>query len=77
MLVDSVLWSLERRIRVGGVDGEMGEVEEQRLLGFVIPDDLLRLLGKQIRGVVSVVTPRYRHVPPEVIAPTILEIESL
>ena len=77
MFVDSVFRCLERRICVGRVDGQMGEVEEQGLLGLVIPDDLLRLLGEQVRGVVSVVTPCYRHVPPEIIAPTILIIESL
>ena len=72
MLVDGIFWSLEGRVRVGRVDSKMCEVEEQGLLGLVVPDDLLRLLGEQVRGVVSVVTPCYRHVPPEIISPTIL-----
>ena len=58
------------------MDGEVGEVEEEG--PPVIPlsvalDDLLRLGGEEVGGVVAKVAPRHAQVPPAVVAPTVLK----
>ena len=64
---------------------EVGEVEEEGppapAVAVVPPplrmrvalDDLLRLGGEEVGGVVAKVAPRHAQVPPEVVAPTVLE----
>ena len=62
---------------------EVGEVEEEGppVVAVVLPplrmrvalDDLLRLGGEEVGGVVAKVAPRHAQVAPEVVAPTVLE----
>ena len=53
--------------------GEVGQVEEQRLALVVVRDDLDRLGGEDVSGVVAIVLPGHIHSPPEVVAPTSLQ----
>ena len=58
------------------MDGEVRQVEEEG--AAVVPlnvalDDLLCLGGEEVGGVVAEVAPGDAHVPPEVVAPTVLE----
>ena len=64
------------------MDGEVRQVEEEGAAaavavplvgGGVALDDLLCLGGEEIGGVVAEVAPGDAHVPPEVVAPTVLE----
>ena len=68
---------LKGGVGVSGVNCQVGKVEEQWLGVIMNPDDLLRLPGEDVRGVVTVVAPRHAHVTPEVIAPTILLLKNM
>ena len=66
------IFHLQGRVGVGRVDRQVGQVEEQRGVGRMGGDDLLRLSCEDVRGVVPVVLPGHAHVPPEVEAPASL-----
>ena len=56
------------------MNSKVGEVEEQRLLVIMPLDDVLRLPGEDVRGVVTIIFPGHAHMTTEVITPSILKI---
>ena len=57
------------------MDGEVRQVEEEgaAVVARRVPlDDLLGLVGEEVGGVGAEVVPGHAHVPPEVVAPSVL-----
>lgn len=68
-LGDFLVRRRKRIVRVSGVHGRVGQVQEHRPTRVVLVDQSHRLLRENVRGILTVQVPRWLHAPSHVQAP--------